>query len=197
MTHLFAKYFSNLISRYSAAHIPAAEPISGSFFRTLLPGKSIPSFLFLAVTGTLTHFLYEWTGSPFLALFCPINESVWEHLKLLYFPFLTLTLWTYPRQSLPARTYFHTRLYAVLYGMLSILVLYYTYTGIIGRNYLLPDILIFLASITLTLHLCHHPPKHLPHAPSLTTTYTLWLLLTLLFPLLTCYPPNLPLFLSP
>lgn len=42
-----------------------------------------------AFLGTLNHFLYFLSGqSPIVALFCPVNESVWEHLKLLYFPFL-------------------------------------------------------------------------------------------------------------
>ena len=43
--------------------------------------------VFTIITGTLLHFVYEWSGeSLFVGIFSPINESVWEHLKLLFFP---------------------------------------------------------------------------------------------------------------
>lgn len=42
-----------------------------------------------SILGVISHFLYEWSGeNKFVALFCAVNESTWEHLKLLFFPFL-------------------------------------------------------------------------------------------------------------
>ena len=42
-------------------------------------------FAFTSLLGTLLHFLYEWTGkSPLVAPFSGVNESTWEHMKLLY-----------------------------------------------------------------------------------------------------------------
>ncbi len=41
------------------------------------------------LAATLQHFLYEWIPCNFVALFSPVNESVWEHLKLLLFPTVT------------------------------------------------------------------------------------------------------------
>lgn len=41
-----------------------------------------------AAAGTGLHFLYELAPVPLVGLFAPVNESVWEHLKLLYWPFL-------------------------------------------------------------------------------------------------------------
>lgn len=44
------------------------------------------------VGGMLLHFCFDWAGRrPVLAVFCPINESVWEHLKMAYWPLLVLT----------------------------------------------------------------------------------------------------------
>lgn len=44
---------------------------------------------FVLFTGTLSHFLYEWTENNFvIGLFAPVNESVWEHMKLIFFPML-------------------------------------------------------------------------------------------------------------
>ena len=45
-------------------------------------------FLLTAGVGTGLHFLYDLLPSPVTAIFSPVNESVWEHLKLLYWPML-------------------------------------------------------------------------------------------------------------
>ena len=45
-------------------------------------------FVFTVVLGSAMHFLYDWVPIPLVGLFAPINESVWEHLKLLFWPFL-------------------------------------------------------------------------------------------------------------
>ena len=45
-------------------------------------------FLLTSLGGTALHFLYDVVPTPLTALFSPINESVWEHLKLLFWPML-------------------------------------------------------------------------------------------------------------
>ena len=48
------------------------------------------------IAGVLMHFLYEWTEYNYLAgLISPVNESTWEHLKLLFFPVLIFTIFEY------------------------------------------------------------------------------------------------------
>lgn len=32
----------------------------------------------------LYHFLYDWLPNPIFSIFFPVNESIWEHMKLLY-----------------------------------------------------------------------------------------------------------------
>ena len=46
--------------------------------------RYILAFFLAAVAGTLLHFLYDWLPVPLVGLFAPVNESVWEHLKLLF-----------------------------------------------------------------------------------------------------------------
>ena len=36
--------------------------------------------------GVLLHFLYAWLPNPLTALFSPVRESLWEHLKILFYP---------------------------------------------------------------------------------------------------------------
>lgn len=43
------------------------------------------SVIFTFIFGTLLHFTYEWSNQNLVvSLFSAINESTWEHLKLLY-----------------------------------------------------------------------------------------------------------------
>lgn len=38
--------------------------------------------------GTVLHFVYQWFPCAVTALFAPINESLWEHTKLILWPYL-------------------------------------------------------------------------------------------------------------
>ena len=49
----------------------------------------IIGFFFTIIFGTLSHFFYNWSGkNQIIGYFCPINESTWEHLKMLIVPIL-------------------------------------------------------------------------------------------------------------
>ena len=51
------------------------------------------SIIFTFVLGTLLHFTYQLSGeNKIVEMFSAINESVWEHLKLVYFPMLITTI---------------------------------------------------------------------------------------------------------
>lgn len=46
------------------------------------------SFILTAALGTACHFAFDFFGeSRLIAPFVPVNESTWEHLKLLFFRF--------------------------------------------------------------------------------------------------------------
>lgn len=100
------------------------------FFRMELIGFAVSLGL-----GVLLHFLYEWSGyNPAVALFTPVNESIWEHGKLYTVPFL---LWAIVeaivvrpplRMLVAAKT---AALYVMVFGTFGF---YYLYTAILGRN---------------------------------------------------------------
>lgn len=101
-------------------------------------------FLFTASAGVLLHFVYEWSGGSILtAAFSAVNESTWEHMKLLFFPLFLYSMMemcalgkNYP--NFPA-----VRAVSTLSGLTLVPVLYYTYTGILGYHMLWADIAVF------------------------------------------------------
>ena len=91
-------------------------------------------FAVTSLGGTLLHFLYEWLGEAvWIAPFSGVNESTWEHMKLLFWPAFIFAL----VQSLffrDRKDFWSIKLRGILVGLLSIPVLFYTYNGVIGHS---------------------------------------------------------------
>ena len=110
-------------------------------------------FLGFAVTslgGTLLHYLYDLSGGAvWVAPFSGVNESTWEHMKLLFWPMLFFAL--LERLFFSEREDFWcVKLKGILLGLVSIPVLFYTYNGVIGRSPDWINIAIFFVSASLT-----------------------------------------------
>ncbi len=94
-----------------------------------LMGFAVTSF-----GGTLLHFLYEWLGeAAWIAPFSGVNESTWEHMKLLFWPMLLFAI----VQSLffrDRKDFWCVKLRGILLGIILIPVLFYTYNGAIGQS---------------------------------------------------------------
>lgn len=52
----------------------------------------ITVFIIILVAGALQHELYNWFPSFFTAMFAPVNESLWEHVKIIFFPLMVAGL---------------------------------------------------------------------------------------------------------
>ena len=114
-----------------------------SLKRDLLKG-----IFFVLAAGSLAHFIYEWSGySTAAGLFFPVNESTWEHMKLVFFPMLLYALFMDKRLGRDGFCLSSALLAGILLGTLLIPVLFYTYTGIIGTNFIAADILVFFLSV--------------------------------------------------
>ena len=94
----------------------------------------LTGFASAALFGTLLHFLYEWLGnSRWIAPFSGVNESTWEHMKLLFWPMLIFAA----AECIFARGQsglFGIKLYGILIGICLIPIIFYLYNGIIGKS---------------------------------------------------------------
>ncbi len=45
----------------------------------------IINVVFLFLLSFLWHFVYDWFPNNIFALFFPVNESIWEHMKIIYY----------------------------------------------------------------------------------------------------------------
>lgn len=54
--------------------------------------KLLIFFVMTVLVGAGLHFLYEWSPNLLFAILSPVRESVWEHLKLVFWPLLAALL---------------------------------------------------------------------------------------------------------
>ena len=155
-------------------------------------------FAFTGAVGTLLHFVYEWTGGdPLIAAFCAVNESTWEHMKLLAVPWLVWTVVTIVVNRCAASAL--PRAIGLLAGLAAIPALFYTYTGILGKSVGVVNILIFQAAVLLAYFVSVSLQKsaRLSSIPFQILGILLHLLAALAFLFFTSFPPSLPLFVDP
>jgi len=108
------------------------------------------SIVFTFILGTLLHFTYQWSGeNKIVALFSTINESTWEHLKLLYFPMLITVIigLFYFRKNVP--NFLCSKTIGILVALSFTVIFFYTYTGVLGRNIAVIDIASFFMATIL------------------------------------------------
>lgn len=112
-----------------------------------LKAFTLIGILFVLITGVLAHFLYDWTGkNPIVGLFTPVNESVWEHMKLLFFPMLIYFLFVISPRSENRPCLASAFCLGILAGTFLIPLCYYLYTSLLKRDFFLLDIGIFIFS---------------------------------------------------
>lgn len=85
--------------------------------------SSIISAIFVLCLGTLNHFIYGWLPYKLVGIFAPVNESIFEHLKLVFYPFLITIIIRYFKHK--EDYYFLKASIASVSGILTIPLLYY------------------------------------------------------------------------
>ena len=106
-------------------------------------------FAVTSLGGTLLHFLYDWLGeAAWIAPFSGVNESTWEHMKLLFWPMLLFAA-VQGRFFRDRRDFWCVQLRGILLGLLLIPVLFYTYNGSIDKSPDWLNIVIFFLSAAI------------------------------------------------
>lgn len=155
-------------------------------------------FAFTSLFGTVLHFLYDWLGgSVFIAPFSGVNESTWEHMKLLFWPMLLYTVF----QGFFFREcgdFLCIKLRGILLGLALIPMLFYLYNGIIGKSPDWMNIAIFfvsaLAAYVYETRLFNKASLNCTNHKIAVSSLTI---ISLLFVIFTFNTPHLELFKDP
>lgn len=155
----------------------------------------------LFFAGTLLHFFYDFTGgSTLAALFAPVNESVWEHAKMIVWP---VTLWWWLYACFSGKQYVADTekwaagsLFALITALILMPLIYYFYTEAFGTELLWVDILIlflcFLSGQLAGLHTYRYGNGIYP-----LLVLIVFAAVILIFAWFTFFPPRIPWFQDP
>jgi hypothetical protein len=158
----------------------------------------LSGFAVTSLVGTLLHFLYEWSGDAlWVAPFSGINESTWEHMKLLFVPMFIFAI----VQSFyfkEREDFWCVKLRGILLGLVMIPVLFYTYNGVIGTSPDWLNIAIFFisAAIAYIYEARKFNAKSLPCSSQKGAFITLCII-AVLFVIFTFLTPKLGIFQDP
>ena len=108
------------------------------------------SIIFAFVLGTLLHFTFNWYGeNKIIAIFSSINESPWEHLKLVFWPILITTIIGYFCFKDEFPSFICAKTFGIIISMAFMITFFYTYTGVLGKNFAVIDIASFFLSVLI------------------------------------------------
>ena len=159
---------------------------------------TILGIVFTAILGTLSHFVYDWTGNNFIVgLFFPVNESTWEHIKLLFFPMLLYSIYMSKKLSKEYPCINSALLSGILIGAFSIPVIFYTYSGILGYNIAWLDIAIFFICVIIAFITVYKLALSCKAEKFEGILIFLVCITALLFIIFTIYPPDIGIFKNP
>jgi hypothetical protein len=152
----------------------------------------------LFLIGSIMHFLYDFTGgNVIIGTIAPVNESVWEHLKMALLPIILWWTIYYLAagniNNIDKNKWFTGALVSILIALITIPLLFYFYTKAFGVELLVVDILLLFLGILLGQIAGLHFYKYSKGISS-STSIGIFILLILIFVLFTFYPPHLPLF---
>lgn len=104
------------------------------------------------ILGSFLHFAYNLSGkNKIIGYFTPVNESVWEHIKLSVFPVMLITIIIYLISPNDLNNLIPSLAVAVLLPFIIVPLLFYTYTHFTKKAILPIDISIFIISIIIEL----------------------------------------------
>ena len=152
-------------------------------------------FVFTSLLGTFLHFLYGLTSkSVLVAPFSAVNESTWEHMKLMYFPMLIFAL-VQSRYFKDFQSFWCAKLIGIATALFLVPALFYTARGAFGTSPDLVNIAIFFVSAAAAYLLETHLLKNdAPACKFPPLAIAAICLIGALFLVFTFFPPRLPLF---
>ena len=155
--------------------------------------------IFIIILGSILHFTFELSGhQPVVGVFSAVNESVWEHLKLGFWPALVYAAIEYRYLKKSTDNFPFAKTVGIYFIPIIITILFYSYTAILGESVLVIDILTFVIAVIVGQLASYRLLTYRKLSENLNKISLVALvLLGVAFVLFTFYPPHLPIFRDP
>jgi len=155
----------------------------------------IVGIVFIILLGSLLHFTFEFSGNNIVVgSFSAVNESVWEHLKLPFWPaaFWMLISMFLIRKSV--NNFFTAKTIGTYVMVMFIPAVFYSYTTLTGESNLVVDIGSFILAVVLGQLLSIKIYKYKLNKLYEIAAIVAIIILAVMFVVFTFYPPQLEIF---
>ena len=152
--------------------------------------------VFIIFLGSALHFTFALSGNqPIVGAFSAINESVWEHLKLAFWPALLLTIIEYPLLRKAVNNFILGKTIGAYLMVTIIPLVFYSYTALSGKSIFSIDISSFVVAVIIGQLLSYKVLTYRQLTGNLNKiAVAAIILLALAFIVFTYYPPQLQIF---
>ena len=156
----------------------------------------------ICLLATLNHFLYEFSGNnTIVGIFTPINECVWEHLKLAFYP--TILWWVLGyflynnKINIHINKWISSMIISLIISPIIILTFYYTYTGALGIESIVLDVLSLVLGVFIGQIVAINYYENYNYSPIIFgVLVVIFIIYTFALTYFTFYPPKLPIFID-
>lgn len=150
----------------------------------------------IIILGSLWHYVYNWTGEVALSgLIAPVNESVWEHLKMGYWALVIFSVPEYFFLKQKVNNYFLAKFIGVMALELTILIIYCSYTFFTKNHILWIDIASFVSGAIVCQVLIYNIYNKRPVSKIIDYSgLAAFISIALIFGITTRYPPHFGIF---
>lgn len=155
--------------------------------------------LFTFMVGALLHFTFGLSGfwKP-MALISGVNESVWEHLKIGFWPAFVWAIIEFFVFGKKVKNFFFAKGISYLVLPVTIVALFYGYTIIFNIESLAIDIVIFFIAIAAAQIVSYRLMLIRERKISINIIGVVIIIINIiLFSLLSYFPPKCPIFKDP
>lgn len=97
----------------------------------------IINVVFLFLLSFLWHFMYDLLPNNFFALFFPVNESIWEHMKIIYYCLLlssVLEFILYHKFKIKINNFYISSMVKSVLGVIIYLIIFIPIYKLIGES---------------------------------------------------------------
>ena len=156
---------------------------------------SIIGAIFVIIAGSVLHFVYEWSGeNVIVGIFAPVNESVWEHMKLSTFPFLLFALLELYLLRKNLKNFWCAKAAEVYLAIIFMIAFFYTYNIFVEESILFLDILSFVIAVVLGKFVSYKILVTEKQIKGMFLSVIFLIILISAFVVFTFYPPEFGLF---
>ena len=166
----------------------------------ILMNKKIIKFGFLLtpfVLAFLVNYLFNLIPFPLFAIYSPVNESIFEHIKLVFTPLILTYLIFYLlfKNNINLKAYLSSLIISIGIGIISMLAIYYFFTLFFYEVPGLINILLLLISLVISQYIASYTYKKGIYWSIDISIFSL-ITMTVLLLILTINPPYLNFFID-